>query len=196
MSNNIYILIICYLSEIEIYKDIDTLGYEILAAFKNSANKNNKKINVLDIISYVDTAKCLNGLKKMAKLLNEPSNKGIVYYYDHRKNSSDENMTTTNTTTIDLSYIFNDIDQTSVLYMFNDSCYYDLMIDKKINDRNWITMGSITDEGEFTIWGIFAGLEALYNPTPIELHTYINSNILIGTTIEYGNEMVLNLKMF
>ena len=202
MSNNIYILIICYLPEIATYKDMNSLGYEILSSFKISANKNNKKINVIDIISCACTTKCLDSLKKMAKYLNEPANSGIVYYYDHR---DDEKRTTTDISNVELSHIFDMIDRMSVLYMFNDSYYSDLMIDKKINDRNWITIGSARnrpddhtpiDGGVFTIWGIFPALEALYNPTPIELHTFINSNILSHTTIEHGNSMMLNKKMF
>jgi len=204
MSYNIYILIICYLSESATYTDMNTLGYEILSSFKIIANKNNKKINVVDIISSVSSTKCLDGLKKMAKYLNEPANKGIVYHYDHRDDHRDDYRNDhwdEKRTSIDISNIFNNIDRKSALYIFNDSRSDGLTLDKKINNQNWTIIGGEYDhphnnDGDLTMWGIFPALEALYNPTPADLHAFINSNILIGVTIEWGNSAVLNKKIF
>lgn len=216
--SNIYILIICYVPEIAKYKNMDILANEILSSFKMIANKNNKKINVVDIITSVNRNKCISGLNKMAKYLNEPDNKGIVYYFGHgcqvkdrngdEDDGMDEKWATQNILDDELSYIFNNINKTSVLYMFSDSCSSGSMIDKKLNNKNWVTISSANDKqdalttsdgGAFTIWGIFPALEALYNPTPTELHTFIKFNICIDTQttlLNAGNPKLLEQKMF
>jgi len=204
--NKIYILIICDLPEIANYKDMNIMGYEILSSFKIIATKNNKKLNVIDIISDRCINKCINGLKKMAKYLNESGNKGIVYYYGHSlhvKNlNGDDGMgdehTPQNISDVNLSHIFNTIHPSSVLYMFIDSLSSSQIIDLKLNDRNWVTISSANDIGVFTIWGIFPALEALYNPTPVDLHAFIKSNISTDTLITFdsGNDTVINQRMF
>lgn len=202
MSSNIYILIICYLPELIRYRDINSLGYEILSSFKIIVNKNNKKLKIVDIISCADKKKCITGLKKMAGYLHHPMNRGIVYYFGH----SD---TTPRILNDAISHIFNTIHPSSILYIFSDSCSHPT-IDLKLNNQNWVIISGANDKKNdrvdgmadtFTIWGVFPALEALINPTPIELHAFIesivcgNSNIQT-ISIKAGTDMILTKKMF
>jgi hypothetical protein len=194
------------------------LANNILSSFNSIVNKNNKKLNVIDIITCVNRNKCIKGMKRMAKYLNNPDNKGIVYYFGHgdqvrdrngdEQDGMDEKWVTQNILDDEISYIFNNIHNKSVLYLFSDSCSSGSMIDKKLNNKNWVTFSSSNDKqdsltttegGVFTLWGIFPALEALYNPTPIELHNFITSNICIDTQtslLYIGNDNLLNKKMF
>ena len=156
MSNNIYILIICYVSEIAKYKNMNLLAQNILSSFRVIADKNKKKLNVVDIISSVNRTKCITALKKMAQYLNEPDNKGIVYYFGHgdqvrdlngdEEDVMDEKWTTQNILDDELSIIFSNICNSSALYLFSDSCSSGSMIDKKLNNKNWITISSANDK--------------------------------------------------
>lgn len=214
----LYILIICYVPEIARHKNMNKLANNILSGFSKIADKNNKKINIIDIITCVSRNRCISGLKKMEKYLESPNNKGYVYYFGHgdqvrdrngdEEDGKDEKWVTQNILDDEISYIFNNIHNKSVLYLFSDSCSSGSMIDRKLNNKNWVTFSSSNDRqdslttsegGVFTIWGLLPAFEAHCNPTPQELHNFISSNICIDsqTSLLYtGNNKLLNIKMF
>ena len=215
---SIYILIICYVPEIAKHSNMSHIANNILTAFNNIVKKNKKNLCVIDIVTCVSRNKCINDLKKMANRLKNPNNKGIVYYFGHgdqvrdrngdEEDGMDEKWVTQNILDDEISYIFNKIHNDSVLYLFSDSCSSGSMIDKKLNKKNWVTFSSCNDRqdslttsegGVFTLWGLLPALEALFNPTPTELHNFITSNICINTQtslIHTGNDILLNRKMF
>lgn len=215
---SIYILIICYVPEIAKNNNMKYLSDSIYLAFKNIIVKNNKTLEKIDIITCVSRNKCINGLKKMANHLCNPENKGIVYYFGHgdqvrdrngdEPDGMDEKWVTQNILDDELSLIFNSIHNKSVLYLFSDSCSSGSMIDKKLNNKNWITFSSCNDRqdslttsegGVFTLWGILPALELFTNPTPRELHKFITSSLCINTQsplLHAGNNILLDKKMF
>jgi hypothetical protein len=191
------------------------LANTIFESFKSIVNK---KLNIVNIITCINRNKCINGLKKMAHHLSKPDNKGIVYYFGHgdqvrdrngdETDGMDEKWVTQNILDDEISTIFNYIHNKSVLYLFSDSCSSGSMIDKKINNKNWVTFSSSNDKqdslttsegGVFTVWGLLPALEALCNPTPIELYNYMKSVICINTQttlLHAGNDNLLDKKMF
>jgi len=213
-----FILIICFVPEIARHTNMKHMACNILSEFENIVKRNNKKLNIVDMVACVNRKKCIKGLNKMANHLSNPNNKGIVYYFGHgdqirdrngdEADGMDEKWTTQNILDDEISYIFNKIHKKSVLYLFSDSCSSGSMIDKKLNNKNWVTFSSCNDRqdslttsegGVFTLWGLFPALEALHNPTPTELHNYIISNLCINTQtylLHAGNDDLLNIKMF
>jgi len=166
--------------------------------------KNNHEIECVKI-TYINREKIITEMKNIADFLEKPNNKSIIYYFGHGDqvldlnndeiDGKDEIWKTQNILDDEISEIFKNIDNKSRLYLFSDSCSSGWMIDKKINDKPWITVSSCNDfqdwlatwdGGVFTIWGF---IPCLYNKVKHEkifvscdeIHNYIKNNILIDT---------------
>tara|TARA_Y100000389_G_scaffold190034_1_gene214464 strand:- start:421 stop:1065 length:645 start_codon:yes stop_codon:yes gene_type:complete len=212
---NIKLLIICYVPEFSKY--MKNLTNNIENEFNLCAKKNNCSISVTKIYQR-NRNLVLNSLKNLALYLNEPNSKAIIYYYGHgdqirdrsgdEKDGKDEIWQTQGILDDEISKIFKDINNSSTLYLFSDSCSSGSMIDKKYNKKNWVTISSSNDRqdslatsdgGVFTIWGLIPALKNLKSVTPKNIHDYIKKNIQIKSQtslLHYNFDETINKKIF
>lgn len=199
--NNTKLLIISYVPEIACRNRdaMKTIATDVENAFKNASK--NKKC-VLDVTKILERNKNLviSNLKEIAEYLKTPNKKAIVYYYGHgdqvrdrsgdEKDGKDEIWKTQNILDDELSKIFSEIDDSSRLYIFSDSCSSGSMIDTYYNKKDWVTISSANDRqdslatsdgGVFTLWGLIPALNNLDMCTPRKIHDYIKKNVQISS---------------
>lgn len=199
------ILIIAYIPEIlkiNIIKMVNELENALSCLLKNNDH-------TFEIIKITDINKKLiiEEMKNIASFLELSNNKAIIYYFGHGNqirdvngdelDGKDEIWSTQNILDDEISYIFENINVNSRLYLISDSCSSGSMIDNKINNKNWVSISSSNDiqdsltsseGGVFTCWGLIPCLkDSLLNLninnkiflSPNDIHKYILNNINI-----------------
>jgi hypothetical protein len=193
------ILIIAYIPEISNFKFVENLEF----LFKSLLEKNNHTFE-FSIIKTINKEKIISEMKNIALILEKPFNKSIIYYFGHgdqvkdfngdELDGKDEIWKTQNILDDEISNIFKNINVDSRLYLFSDSCSSGSMIDKKINNKSWISLSSSNDlqdslstseGGVFTLWGLIPCLEnTLKNNSKLsfnDIYLFVKNNIFIDS---------------
>lgn len=191
------ILIICYVPEIVSHnnKSMKDISTKVENAFKRASKY--QSLNIEKILER-NRNLVIKKLKEIAQELSNPNKKAIVYYYGHgdqirdksgdEKDGKDEIWQTQGIIDDEISKIFANIHDSSILYLFSDSCSSGSMIDEYYNKKNWVTISSANDKqdslatsdgGVFTLWGLIPALESIHDCTPRKLHEYIKKNVQI-----------------
>jgi hypothetical protein len=162
------------------------------------------------------------GLDKIARFLEEPGNVGFIYYFGHgdqiRDTDRDESdgkdeiwklCGGSHIVDDEISRIFRKLHNKSKLILFSDSCSSGTMMDRSINNRNWVSFTSCRDHqdslssvegGVCTLWGYMPALkQANKDSTPQKVYNHIKENIQIPTQhpqLNSGNSLVLKYGLF
>ena len=211
------ILIICYVPEIA-YRNkqsMENISTKVEEAFKKASTP-----KVLDIVKILERNRSLviKNLKEIAQDLHKPNKKAIIYYYGHgdqiRDNSGDEKdgkdeiWQTQGIIDDEISKIFDNIHDSSTVYLFSDSCSSGSMIDEYYNKKDWVTISSANDRqdslatsdgGVFTLWGLIPALETIKECTPRKIHDYIKKNVQIQSQtslLHYIKEETVDKSIF
>lgn len=215
-SEKIKLLVISYVPEIAIGNNMKVIADEVAKAFMDAGQKYNRDFD-LTIIYKIDRNQVIKSLKDIAKYLESPDRKAIVYYFGHgnqirdmngdEPDGRDEIWQTQNIVDDEITLVFSNINITSYLFLFSDSCSSGSMIDDN-NKQNWATISSsndvqdslaMTDGGVFTMYGLIPALDQLKIITPKTVHDYIAKTIDIPTQtsiLRTGRSNVENIGLF
>lgn len=218
MKDPVKLLVISYVPEIAYdKKNLENIANKIDDVFKSVANKYDQIIESVKIIE-INRALVLKELENIAKYLELPNHKAIVYYFGHGDqvndisgdeiDGKDEIWKTQNILDDEISIIFNNIHEKSMLTLFSDSCSSGSMIDIYYNKKTWVSISSsndvqdslsTSDGGVFTLFGLIPALENLDIHTPRNIHDYIKKNMCISSQtsiLNVGNDKVIDKNIF
>ena len=140
-------------------------------------------------------------LQIIADFLSQPNKRAYVYYNGHGDWRADTNgdeadgmdefwKLSDGSVVLDdyISTLFNQINESSFLFLVNDHCSSGTMLDRSLNDRPWICLSSSQDSqdslstydgGVFTLFGFLPAIQRY--DTLREIVNYISENIDIPT---------------
>ena len=211
------LLIISHVPEFRINSiHIATIIKELFV--KKLHQEKESEFDSIEVITQRSRNRVLNELKSLSYFLRDAGNKAYIYYYGHGDQVSDysgdevdgkdEIWRTQGILDDEISSFFTDINSSSRLYLFSDSCSSGSMIDKELVQSNWVTISSSNDKqdslatsdgGVFTLWGLIPAIENINGITPVSLHNWVRDNIDIPSQtslLHYGNEEIINEEMF
>ena len=215
-KEKIKLLVISYVPEIAMKNNMIIIADKVAKSFMDTGKKYNCEFDLVKI-SKIDRNQVISSLKNIAKYLESPNRKAIVYYFGHgdqirdgngdEPDRKDEIWRTQNIVDDVITSIFANINIKSYLFLFSDSCSSGSMIDNN-NKKNWATISSsndiqdslaMSDGGVFTVYGLIPALSQLQIITPKTIHDYILKAIDIPSQtsiLRSGQQGVVNIGLF